>query len=88
MISNKTQWLNVLLLTLIAVCLVTVSPAAVPEKDVPDLEKIPTEIMNALLVKFPKAVIHKWTQEKEGDIVIYDIEFQQEGQKFEADEWF
>lgn len=35
--------------------------------------------------KFPKAEIHKWTKEKEGDIVVYDIEFQQEDRKFEAD---
>jgi len=27
----------------------------------------------------------KWTREKEGDAVLYDIELTQEGRKFEAD---
>lgn len=49
------------------------------------LDKIPQKVMNGLKTKFPKAEIHKWTQEKEGDLVIYDFEFEQEGQKFEAD---
>jgi hypothetical protein len=43
------------------------------------------KVMDALKAKFPKAQIHKWTREKEGDIVVYDIEFKQEGRKFEAD---
>lgn len=50
-----------------------------------ELDKIPKVVMDALKAKFPKAEIHKWTKEKEGDIVIYDIEFKQEGRKFEAD---
>ncbi|MFC2088683.1 PepSY-like domain-containing protein [Calditrichota bacterium] len=54
-------------------------------KDDLQLDKIPLVIMNALKNKFPKAEIHKWTQEQEGDIVVYDIEFKQDGQKFEAD---
>src|SRR5262249_17445387 len=29
--------------------------------------------------------IHKWTKEKEGNDVVYDIEFKQAGRKFEAD---
>jgi len=54
-------------------------------KDDLELDKIPEVVMDALKAKFPKAEIHKWTKEKEDDIVIYDIEFKQEGRKFEAD---
>jgi hypothetical protein len=49
------------------------------------LDKIPQVVMNTLKAKFPQAEIHKWTKEKEGDIVVYDIEFKQNGRKFEAD---
>jgi hypothetical protein len=54
-------------------------------KDSLDLDKIPRVVMESLKAKFPKAEIHKWTKEKEGDEVIYDIEFKQEGRKCEAD---
>src|SRR5262245_54758626 len=46
-----------------------------------DLDKIPKAVMAALKAKFPKAEIDKWTKEKDE----YDIEFKQEGRKFEAD---
>jgi hypothetical protein len=85
MILNNIQMLTALLLTLIVIGLLTVSTVAAQDKNVPDNEKIPKEIMNTLLAKFPKAVIHKWAKEKEGDFIIYDIEFQQDSQKFEAD---
>lgn len=49
------------------------------------LDKIPEVVMNTLKAKFPNAEIRKWTKEKEGDIFIYDIEFEQLGRKFEAD---
>jgi uncharacterized membrane protein YkoI len=55
------------------------------KKDKLDLKKIPKAVMNALKAKFPRAEIHKWTKEKEGDKVVYDIEFKQGGKKFEAD---
>ena len=55
------------------------------DKDKLDLDKIPKKVMDTLKAKFPKAEIHKWTMEKEGDKVVYDIEFKQEGRKFEAD---
>ena len=54
-------------------------------KDDIELDKIPQVVMDGLKAKFPKAEIHKWTKEKEGDIVVYDIELKQEGRKFEAD---
>jgi hypothetical protein len=47
--------------------------------------QIPPVVVDALKARFPKAEIEKWTREKEGEIVLYDIEFQQDGVKFEAD---
>jgi hypothetical protein len=54
------------------------------EEPVPQ-DKIPKKVMDALLAKFPKAKIDKCVKEKEGDDVVYDIEFKQEGRKCEAD---
>lgn len=51
----------------------------------PGRDTIPKKVMDALKAKFPAAQIDKWTREKEDDVVIYDIEFKQQGQKFEAD---
>jgi hypothetical protein len=48
-------------------------------------DKIPKAVMDALLAKFPKATVDKCAKEKEGDDVLYDIEFTQEGRKCEAD---
>lgn len=48
-------------------------------------KKIPNKVMEGLKGKFPHPVIENWTREKEGGMVLYDIEFKQEGQKFEAD---
>ena len=50
-----------------------------------DDKEIPKKVMDALKAKFPKAVIDKWTKEKEGDAVVYDIEFKENGRKCEAD---
>lgn len=50
-----------------------------------DAGQIPPAVMDALKARFPKAEIAKWTREKEGEIVLYDIEFRQDGIKFEAD---
>jgi uncharacterized membrane protein YkoI len=48
-------------------------------------DEIPKAVMDALKAKFPKPEITKWTKEKEGDKVVYDIEFTQDGRKCEAD---
>lgn len=49
-------------------------------------DKIPKAVMVRLLAKFPKAKIDTCTRTKEGDAVVYDIEFrQQSGRKGEAD---
>lgn len=47
--------------------------------------EIPQVVMDALKAKFPEAVINKWAKEKEGEIVVYDIEFMQQERNFEAD---
>jgi uncharacterized membrane protein YkoI len=66
--------------------LLLAQPAAgAAEKDKLGLDKIPKKVMDALKAKFPKAQIDKWTKEKEGDTVVYDIEFKQDGRKLEAD---
>lgn len=49
------------------------------------LDNIPAVVMDSLKARFPEAEIRQWTVEKEGDIVVYDIEFEQAGRKFEAD---
>lgn len=50
-----------------------------------DVGEIPKAVMDALKAKFPKAKIDKWTREQEGGVVLFDIEFKQDGRKFEAD---
>ncbi|MGB2981000.1 MAG: PepSY-like domain-containing protein [Candidatus Zixiibacteriota bacterium] len=77
----------VLLLCLAFSCEQQAEEMQVEEKAEADLEldKIPKVIMDALMARFPNAEIHKWTKEKEGDIVVYDIEFKQQDRKFEAD---
>jgi hypothetical protein len=54
------------------------------EEKVPQ-DKIPKPVMDALLAKFPKAKIDKCTKAKEGDDVVYDIEFKEGDRKCEAD---
>lgn len=54
------------------------------EEKVP-LDKIPKAVMEALTAKFPNAKIDKCTKAKEGDDVVYDIEFKEGTRKCEAD---
>ena len=77
----------ILMLCLVFSCQQKAEEMRVEEKAEADLEldKIPEVVMNALKARFPEAEIHKWTKEKEGDIVVYDIEFKQQDRKFEAD---
>jgi hypothetical protein len=77
----------ILLLCLVFSCEQQTEEAKVESKaeDSLELDKIPKVVMDALKAKFPDAEIHKWTKEKEGDIVVYDIEFKQQDRKFEAD---
>lgn len=69
---------------LLAALLLPVSASAQDKKDIPP-DKIPKVVMDGLRAKFPQAAIDKCTKEKEGDIIVYDIEFNQNGKKFEAD---
>jgi len=48
-------------------------------------DRIPQRVMEALKAKFPSAEIRTWAREREEDFVVYDIEFRQGVQKFEAD---
>jgi hypothetical protein len=55
-----------------------------PNPELP-ADKIPASVMTTLSAKFPQAKIDKWTKEKEEGKDVYDIEFRQGEQKFEAD---
>lgn len=72
------------LLCLVVVLALVLAVRADDKKDL-ELDKIPKKVMESLKAKFPKAKIHKWTKAKEGDDVVYDIEFKQGDRKFEAD---
>jgi hypothetical protein len=48
-------------------------------------DTLPPNVQKALTTKFPHAKIDKSNKEKEGGKEVYDIEFTQEGKKFEAD---
>ena len=54
------------------------------EQSIPQ-DKVPKVVLDALLAKFPNAKIDKCTKAREGDVVVYDIEFKQEERKWEAD---
>ena len=60
-------------------------PSLAAAQDKKDTDQIPKKVMDTLKTRFPRAEIQKWTKEKEGDVVVYDIEFKQGTQKFEAD---
>src|SRR5215510_5668023 len=69
----------------IALALLAGSTVRAEDKKDDKKDEIPKKVMDTLKAKFPKAEIDKWTKEKEGDAEVYDIEFKQEGRKFEAD---
>jgi len=86
MISRRLKWPVDGLFTAVLTALLLAMPAAYAQnKGKADLDKIPKKVMDALKAKFPDPEIHQWTREKEGGIVLYDIEFRQGGRKFEAD---
>jgi len=79
MSADCRNWMSA---AVVAVSVLTGSVARAAD----DKEKeIPKKVMDALKAKFPKAVIDKWTKEKEGGDVVYDIEFKENGRKCEAD---
>lgn len=84
--TSRWKLLSFGLFTIVLATWPTAAPAArAEEKKKPDLGEIPKQVMETLKTKFPKAEIRKWTKEMEGNDVVYDIEFQQEGRNFEAD---
>jgi hypothetical protein len=89
MIARRLGWLaGAALLAAVALLLIASRVGAEDkdkDKDKLDLDKIPKKVMEALKAKFPKAAIHKWTKEKEGDAEVYDIEFKIGDRKYEAD---
>lgn len=70
---------------LCAVLLLLAVGARAQDKATPVQDQLPQKVMEGLKARFPKAEIDKWTKEKEGDLIVYDIEFTQVGQKCEAD---
>ncbi len=66
--------------------LLLVAPEARAQaKDSLDVSQIPAVVLTALKAKFPGAEIRRWTTEREGGLVLYDIEFSERGRKAEAD---
>jgi Putative beta-lactamase-inhibitor-like, PepSY-like len=76
---------SIILLGAFALFLVIGSAKVRSQEEAVSQDKIPKAVMDALLARFPKARIDKCVKEKEGDDVIYDIEFKQEGRNCEAD---
>ena len=72
-------------LFVVAGTLLTPRSAGAQEREGPNVDVIPKAVMDALKAKFPQARIQVWTMEQEGGLVLYDIEFTQQGRKFEAD---
>ncbi len=68
-----------------ALCLLIGAAAVGADEEKVPLDKIPKAVMDALSAKFPKAKIDKCTKAKEGDDVVYDIEFKEGDRKCEAD---
>ena len=44
-----------------------------------DLEKIPTAVIDVLKRRFPEVAIEKCTTQKQGDFVVYELEFKHDG---------
>ncbi|HMD37547.1 MAG TPA: PepSY-like domain-containing protein [Vicinamibacterales bacterium] len=69
-----------------ALALVSIPAAGVAAQEIPVApDKIPAVVMAALHSRFPAAKIDKCVREQEGKQTVYDIEFEQNGRKGEAD---
>jgi hypothetical protein len=68
-----------------AIVLALLLCTGVNAQDKSGAEQIPQKVMEGLKAKFPSSEIRKWTKEDEAGITVYDIEFTQGGQNFEAD---
>ena len=76
---------SIVLLEAFALILIIGTAGVRAQEEPVSQDKIPKAVMDALLSKFPKAKIDKCTKAKEGNDVVYDIEFKEEGRKCEAD---
>jgi hypothetical protein len=65
--------------------LLTQLSACTKEEDKLELDKIPEKVMTTLNTKFPGVKINEWEKEEEDGFIVYDIEFEQDGHKLEAD---
>ena len=84
MVTCRYKWLVLGVCISVLFSAFLARPATCAEENL-DLNQIPKTVLDGLKGKFPKAQIRKCTKEKEGDIVVYDIEFEQDKRKFEAD---
>ena len=75
---------STLRLLALAATVVTVTNTLRAQEVVPK-DKLPRAVTAALLARFPKALVAKATRETENKQVVYDLEFTQDGHKFEAD---
>jgi hypothetical protein len=75
----------IVLIGLVALSLFIETRAVRSQEEAVPASKIPKTVMDSLLSKFPKAKIDKCTKAKEGNDIVYDIEFKQESRKCEAD---
>jgi uncharacterized membrane protein YkoI len=85
MIGHVSNRVAGTLLTAVVACLLNARPAAAQARDRLDVSQIPERVIGALRARFPGAEIQKWTKEKEGNVVLYDIEFTHQRRRFEAD---
>ena len=79
------MWKSCMLFSAPALILFVVAVTVMAQEEAVSPDKIPKAVMDALLAKFPQAKIDKCTKAKEGDDIVYDIEFKQEARKCEAD---
>ncbi len=70
---------------LLAPSLLLMPIACAQEKPAPEETQVPAKVMAALEARFPGAKVREWSQDKEGDIVVVDVEFEVDGRKLEAD---
>jgi hypothetical protein len=83
MVRRTTRWLSGLGMAVLA--LLPPHLPAYAQGGQPAASRIPEKVMETLKKRFPAAEIHKWTRETENNVVLYDIEFTQQGRKLEAD---
>jgi hypothetical protein len=84
-LEEKAMRQSAIVLGLVALCWFRGAGQVRAQEEAVPLDKIPKAVMNALHSKFPKAKIDKCTKAKEGNDIVYDIEFKEGTRKCEAD---